>query len=278
VQLIIATGVCFVAYFFTAVCLQAFAHYRYDAAVASILPYVGMPPAQSFLSKAWTLLTYGFFHFQFFGWVSNAIWLYCWGGVVQMLTGHKQVIPLFVYGSLVGGIFWLLCQLIPGLSGAGLLIGSQAGIMALAAAAFTISPDFRFWFGSSFSLSIKVVGGIFVVLSLLGVAFHPASILWLGGAALAGYVYIKALRAGYRPGEWAYDLIEGATESMTPKERKPAAAKRGPVLQRREAARPGAVSVQSRLDELLDKIHRQGYDALTKEEKEFLLKASQNNE
>jgi hypothetical protein len=29
-QLIVATGVCFVAYFFTAVCFQAFAHKRFE--------------------------------------------------------------------------------------------------------------------------------------------------------------------------------------------------------------------------------------------------------
>ena len=277
-QLIIATGVCFVAYFFTAVCFQAFAHKRYEEAIAIITPYVAMPSPDGFLPKFWTILTYGWVQDGFFSWLSTAVWIYCWGSVVQSLVGHRQVIPLFVYGLLSGGLFFLGAQLIPGVGQVPFLMGAWPGLMALAAAAFTLTPAFRFYLGPTFSIPISVVAVIFLFLMVMNVGAHPAMVLALFGGAAAGFFYVRALQRGHKPGEWAYELGGRVENTMTPRadrfrSRRAEGVRRVPpsTVTRRSLS-------QRRVDELLEKIHQKGYRALTEEEKQILLQASKESE
>lgn len=276
-QLIVATGVCFVAYFFTAVCFQAFAHKRYEEATSLIQSYIALPPASSFLSRFWTILTYGWVQPGFFAWLSTAVWIYCWGSVVQSLVGHRQVIPLFVYGLLAGGLFCLGAQLIPGVGQVGPLIGAWAGLMALAAAAFTLTPGFRFYLGPTFSIPIAIVAVIFVFLMVMNTGTHPALLLALLGGAGAGYFYIKALQRGHKPGEWAYEISGRMENTMTPRADRQRAVRSAPARRTQPAVTRRGLS-QRRVDELLEKIHQKGYGALTEEEKQILVQAAKESE
>lgn len=276
-QLIVATGVCFVAYFFTAVCFQAFAHKRFEEATALLQSYIALPTANAFLPKFWTILTYGWVQPGFFAWLSTAVWIYTWGSVVQSLVGHRQVIPIFVYGLLAGGLFCLGAQLIPGVGSVPYLMGAWAGLMALAAAAFTLAPDFRFYLGPTFSIPIVVVAIIFVFLMVLNTGTHPALILSLAGGAAAGYFYVKALHRGHKPGEWAYEIGSRVENTITPRAER-GGAKRDVPLRRVYPAVTRRSLSQRRVDELLEKIHQKGYSALTEEEKQILVQASKESE
>jgi membrane associated rhomboid family serine protease len=276
-HLILATGVCFVALFFTAVCFQAFGRYQYHVAEAQILSYIGLAPVEAFPGKFWTLLTYGLFHTSFLGWVGNAIWIYTWGSVVQMLVGYRQVIPIFAAGALLGGIAVVLVGLMPGVgSSIPYLVGAKAGVMALAFAALTLAPNYRFWITPTFSLSIKVVLVIFIILNGLGLLSALPLLAWLAGGALAGFLYVIALRKGFRIGDRIYGVFDAASRMVTPS---------APPARRRTTAMPPRVKGtvirvqdrQARVDSLLEKILANGYDALTTEEKEFLKSAGEGS-
>jgi membrane associated rhomboid family serine protease len=276
-QLIIATGVCFVAYFFTAVCFQAFAHKRYEEALAIITPYIALPSPGGFLPKFWTILTYGWVQPGFFAWLSTAVWIYCWASVVQGLVGHRQIIPLFVYGLVGGGLMYLGGQLIPGVGPVSYLMGASPGLMALAAAAFTLTPNFRFYLGPTFSIPIVVVAVIFVFLMVMNVGTHPAMILSLVGGAATGYFYVRALQRGNKPGEWVYEIGGRVENSMTPRADRFRTKADGPMRRVYPAPQRRSLS-QRRVDELLEKIHQKGYNALTEEEKQILVQASKESE
>lgn len=276
-HLILATGVCFVAFFFTAVCFQAFAHYQYPVAVAQILAYVGLPGLSAFPQKAWTLLTYGLFHTGFMNWVGNAIWIYVWGSVLQMMAGYRQVIPVFMAGNIGGGILALAVQAFPGVAAPAYLSGAGGGVIALAAATFMLVPTYRFWFTPTFSLSIKVVLAIFILLNFLGSVPGVAGLCWLAGGALGGVLMVISLRKGYRIGDRIYGLFESAQGSG-----KPAVSGKNPGRREQILQRPGSSKVtrvlrpQERVDALLEKIHAKGYQALSQEEKDFLKNAGEN--
>ena len=96
------------------------------------IPNLALPSSlTAFKSHWWTLFTYGIFQFQntFFELLSNMLWLYCFGSVVQMLVGHRQVIPLYLYCLLTGGVFYVLAQLLPGELGKcpAYILGPRAG-------------------------------------------------------------------------------------------------------------------------------------------------------
>ena len=138
---------------------------------------LALPQLADFKTHWWTIFTYGWFHFSgFWECLRNMLWLYCFGSVVQMLIGHRQVIPLYTYALIAGGIFYLLAQFLPGKPGdinhhlPGIL-GARAGLIAMAVAAVTISPGFYFYLTETFRIHILVVAGIFTLLMILSTGF-----------------------------------------------------------------------------------------------------------
>jgi membrane associated rhomboid family serine protease len=237
---------------------------------------LGLPPVQQLGYKVWTVLTYGWIHTGFWELFSNMIWLYCFGSIVQMLIGYKQVIPLFIYSLLAGGVFYLATQFIPAVPPANsYFFGAQAAVTAMAVASLTVAPGYRMYFTPTFSIPLVVVACIFFALMVLNSNLEVAKLSLLVGGAAMGYTYIRLVQAGYRPGGWMYDMFERLDTMVTPDDNKVRAShnkKRSQVLSR--MYEPKAGITQKRIDDILDKINQQGYNSLTKEEKETLMKAS----
>lgn len=240
---------------------------------------LAMPAVQSYLPKAWTILTYGWFHNSFWQLFTNMIWLYCFGSIIQMLTSYKQVIPIFVYALICGGIFYQLSQFIPGDSfvAQGPVLGAQAGIIGLAAAAITFSPGYRFYFTEHFSVPLVVVVVIYSALAVMNTGLHGTQLMLLAGGAFAGFGYVKLLQNGYRPGAWPYHMFDKLNNIANPDEKAMRAknnVRRNEVINRVQSTRN---ITQKKIDDILDKINTQGYNSLTKEEKETLMKAGKDN-
>lgn len=279
-QLIVVSGVGYIVLLFTAVCFQAFAYYRFPDAINLISPYVALPSVSSYGSRFWTLLTYGWSHYGFWDWISNMIWLYAFGSIVQMLIGYKQIIPMFIYSLIAGGICYLLIQLAPGeaVPAGKYVLGAQAGVTAFAVAALTLSPKYRLYMSDTFSIPLPVLAIIFGVLMLLRTNLQLPYLVMIGGGGLMGYLYVRMLRSGYQPGAWMYTWQESLNRFFTPAEDAGSRHRH-----RREQVLKGInpnrnVSDEQRIDDLLDKINRQGYDSLTKEEKETLMRAGKPKE
>jgi len=275
-QLIVASGVGFILYHAARVTLIVFG-VPAVAAQGAVMPWIALPPAENFLKHAWTILTYGWVHNGFLEWVSNMVWLYTFGNVVQNLVGFRQVIPTYVYGLTLGGIFCLGAQLIPGLlTPLPFVMTASAGVMALAAGTITNAPKYRFYIGENFSIPLLVVFGIYLALNLLAHASNlPMLALDMGGL-LAGYITMTLLKNGFRPGAWMYQISGTITNSMNPdddKLQKMRQRRRQQTIQlsRRQSDRE---VTQNRVDEILDKINQYGVSSLTAEEREVLHKAS----
>jgi membrane associated rhomboid family serine protease len=242
------------------------------------IPSFALPALAGIKSHWWTIFTYGWLHYPHGFWelLSNMLWLYCFGSVVQMLVGDKQVIPMYIYCLLVGGVFYLLGQFLPGALGVcpPYILGPRAGLMGLAAAAVTLTPNYRFYLTETFSIPIMVVAGIFTVLMILGTGFDlPISMVLIGGG-LMGFGYIRLLQAGYRPGAWMYQLTGKVESLVTPDENaewKRHNKTRSKMLDKIYEPKNGIS--QKRIDEILDKINQKGYNSLSKEEKDTLMKA-----
>ena len=260
--------------------------YQGDATVFNnyFLGNVALPSLAVFKTHPWSVITYGWFHFNgFFELLSNMLWLYCFGSVVQMLVGHKQVIPLYAYSIITGGIFYLLAQLLPGEWGKipphiiGLL-GPRAALMAMAAAAVTLTPKYRFYLTETFSIPIMLAAGVFAALTILGSGFYPPIIIMLIGGAATGFGYIRILQAGYRPGAWMYALTGRVGRLFTPDENASGTRynnSRSEMLNKTYEPKQGIT--QQRIDAILDKILQKGYNSLSGEEKETLMKAGKQD-
>lgn len=262
-QLVSATGVGYVVYLFITVAFQVFGKMRLTEAINTVKPYVALPSRDLLLSKVWTVFIYGWAHNGFWEWLTNMVWLWCFGSILQALIGYKQLIPLFIYGMITGGLVYAGSLYIPDAHfiTAGGILGAQAAIMAIMAAMLTVAPTYKLYLSQDFAIPAWIFALIFTALMVLQSHQQANYLAMLAGGALCGVIYASLVKNGYKPGVWAYDLLDKMEASVTPDERAPSQRQR---------------EDQSRVDELLDKINQKGYQSLTKEEKDVLAKASRD--
>ena len=235
-----------------------------------ILAHIELPASlHTLLYQPWSLISYMFLHEGLFHILSNMLWLYWFGEIFVLYLGDKKVLPLYIMGGLGGAVLYIAAyNLIPVFKpevNFSLMLGASASIFAIVFAAATINPDHEislFLFGN---VKIKYVA---IVPLLLGIFTIPSgnaggNIAHLGGA-LTGFLYVTSLRGGFDPIGSFGKIFK----------RKPAV-KVGYKNTGAKVAQPArSKGEQEKVDEILDKIARSGYDSLSKEERDFLFNYS----
>jgi len=280
-QLIVASGVTFIAFHFWRI-IMLVAGKDKEYVFEMMFPNFGLSSTELFSHKFWTIFTYGWLHHGFLDWVTNMIWMYCFASVLQKIAGYKQIIPLFVYGLLAGGAFYLGSQFFTQTIFQPrpiFFMGSQAGVIALGFAALVLEPRYRLNLTPTFSIPLALILGIYVVLDL--VVYLPdqgnAMMLCLGGV-ITGSLFGLALNKGYRPSEWMYDRLDDVQRLTTPNEQRVTETKsRKRVEILRTMYEPKRGISQDRIDEILDKINDNGYHSLSREEKDILFRAGKES-
>lgn len=244
----------------------------------TVSPWIALQPFAQFLHKPWILLTYAWAHTGFLELLTNMVWLYCFGSVIQSLVGHKEIIPLFFFSYLGNGIIYLCITAIwPAIPGAQMSLGALPSIMSFAFAAITLAPGFRFYWGDRLSFPLWGMLCVFLLLNVLSFASGNYSLMILCGAgALTGMAYIKILQAGNRPGAWCYRQGSRLQSWFTPDEFNEGRHQKKRMETFRQFQQKSASSEES-VDMLLDKINQKGFDSLTPEEKEILMRASKES-
>jgi membrane associated rhomboid family serine protease len=232
------------------------------------------------ITRPWTVLTYMFVHTGIGHIFWNMILLWFGGRLFQDLLGEKRLLGNYLLGGLSGYLLFALSQnLFPGPHG-----GMHAGIQGASAAALSVfvgiaayRPDMVVHLILIGPVKLMYVAAVFVLLDLVGMGSgdgvaHEAHI----GGALYGFMAAQQLRRGR-------DLSLGFVETMG--RWWPFGKRRGSRLRvektftrsghrNDEAYNASKRDKQARVDTILDKISRSGYDSLSKEEKDFLFKAS----
>lgn len=291
VRLILINLVVFVGLLFTRVIYMLTQHAGSDF-VSEVIPWAVLPadPAR-LLTHPWTVLTYMFVHVGFWHLLSTLIWLWWFGELLQGLSGYRHVAPVYLYGGLAGALFFVLAYtFIPDLHPAQLAansvnIGAAASIMAIIIAVTVLSPNYRVFPMLGGGIPIYVIAIVYVALSLLGQqGGDPLGyIAAQTGGAIMGAVYALRLKSGYDPGGGLNRIIYLAGHVFDPADDKPhplhARTRRQKKADGQDVPyrRVGPVA-ESRVDDILDKINRSGYQSLSQEEKETLLRASKEGE
>lgn len=260
-----------------------FANYSQSQYEEQVVQSFALPASFSrFITQPWSLITYMFTEMSIWGLITSLLWLWAFGYIMQDLSGNKRLIPVYLYGGLVAGIVFLLCQnLIPSFVNNGELMlpmmGAAAPVLAIAVATTVLAPQFR--------LFPMLGGGIPLwVLTIVYAAINVGMASKQGGAvviahvfsALTGYVYMKQIRLGNDLGKWMYDLVNWIDNLFNPEKKQnsiPASQRHFyKPLKKPFEKRPN--NTQQKLDEILDKINQKGYHHLSQDEKDFLAKIS----
>jgi len=250
---------------------------------AQVVQYFQMPAQLIKLSESpWTVLTYMFTHTNVIHILSNMLWLWAFGFILQELTGNKKLIPIYIYGGLAGAFFFILSNYIiaplkPYIESANIMGGNSA-IMAVAVATTALAPNFRFFRNIGGGIPIWILTLAYVLIDFAGVASLGAahSIAHLGGG-LAGLLFVYFLRRGYDGSIWMNKLYHWFMNLFNPNKKSSQGNIREKVFYNADNRKPYKKTsniTQQRVDEILDKINQKGYHFLTDEEKNILKRAA----
>ncbi|UJH67892.1 rhomboid family intramembrane serine protease [Allomuricauda sp. SCSIO 65647] len=237
-----------------------------------------------FLAKPWALVTYSFFHGGFWHLFWNMLMLYFTGRIFLNLFDAKRFLTVYFLGVLVGGsVFLLSYNIFPTLIDQNTaLIGASAGVTAVLIfiCAYIPNQEVRIIF---FNVKLWYVGVFFVLIDLLQIPYGGnigGRLAHLGGALL-GYLYARQLLNGNDIGEGFSKLLDSIGNLFRPRE------KRAPmktVYKKSGTGKRGSKTVdydkeakQRKIDAILDKISKSGYESLSQAEKDFLFKAGKED-
>jgi membrane associated rhomboid family serine protease len=237
-------------------------------------------------NRPWALLTHFFTDNNIMSLLPNMCWLWVFGYVLQDLAGNKKIIPIYLYGGLVGGLFYIAAYYaIPSLQNnmpAATFMGANASVMAIAIATTALKPDYKFFPLIMGGIPLWAIALIFVTVDM--VAIPPTDfgryIAHLAGAA-TGFIFIYQLRRG-KDGSVAvnrfFDWCSNLFSPHKPTKRTPATED---FFYKVKGTRPYQRTpniTQKRIDDILDKINQEGYHLLTDEEKDILRRTSEEDE
>ncbi len=216
-----------------------------------------------FIRQPWCILTYGFMEGSFWGLLTNMVWLWIFGTVIEDLRGTNRVFPIFWVGSIVAGICLLAVSTFYAMPNV-LYMSTLGGVAAVAAATVTFKPRYVFYALFNKGIPIYVFGIIFFVLSLfLRLNNVAAWVVFLSGAGL-GYLSQNLLWDMF---EWIRDVFANARTYFSSNANFIKKDKR-----KTAKATTDKHFHETRLNDILDKINVDGMESITKAEREYLNK------
>jgi hypothetical protein len=150
------------------------------------------------------------------------------------------------------------------------LLGASASIIAIVAALAIHAPNHTLNLMFIGPVKMKFIALFSILMYVIGISSTNAggNLAHLGGA-LGGVIYVLQIRRGSSSGKGIGNLFSGLKKSFGPKPnvkvsyRKPV----DDIEYNRQKNMDKA-----RMNEILEKISKSGYDSLSKEEKEFLFR------
>ncbi|MBR6041966.1 MAG: rhomboid family intramembrane serine protease [Paludibacteraceae bacterium] len=240
------------------------------------------------LSMPWAIITYMFYHENPIHFLFNVLMLYWMGRLFLMSYQSRDLVNLFLFGGIVGGLFFILAlNIFPSLSAYTnytTLDGSSAAIIALLVAAAVAAPEMRVKLVLLGEIRLKWIALFFVAVSVLidhkenaGGCFSH-----LGGA-VAGYLFGYNMRKGNNVTAWIgriIDFLSGLADKIVNTVKGNKSTKFKVVYNNTgktttdESYNMRKKAQNDAIDAILDKIKESGYSSLTEEERQILFNAS----
>lgn len=219
------------------------------------------------LYHPWTLVTSLFVHNGFWHIFFNMFMLYVAGRLFLKYLTQKQLVTTYFIGGIVGNLFFMgAYNLFPVFANAvsySTCVGASGAIMAILIAVTVYRPNHPLNLILIGQTTMKWVAVVFVAIDLLSITGGNAGghFAHLGGAvygALAGLFYLKG--NPFRKVVFERNQQKGY--------RAPTGTSGRPVSDADYNAKKR--QDEAKVDSILDKISKSGYDSLTKEERDFL--------
>lgn len=231
----------------------------------------------------WTVVTYMFTHWDLFHILFNLLILWFIGRMFEDLLGGRRLLGNYLLGGFTGLLLYIVAyNTLPAFehyAQGSMIMGASGAVMAVFVGLAAYRPDLEVHLLLLGAIRLKWLALIYLVIDLISIRQGGNSgghIAHLGGA-LYGFLAARQLAKG---NDWSLSFVQaleaiGRAFKPGKKPRMKVAKHAAPASRRPSAKAAEASDKQARVDAILDKISRSGYDSLSKEEKDFLFKASQ---
>lgn len=251
----------------------------------NLIGFLAVPAnLQMLLFRPWTMFTYMFLHYDFWHILFNMLWLYWFGKIFTEFLSDRQLLTVYILGGLAGAAFYIISfNIFPKFQDVYLnsvALGASASVMAIVVAISYYVPNYRIhllFFGPVRIIYIAILSVVLDVMMIKSTN-SGGHLAHLGGA-FWGFAYIWLLKNGTDVSRYfarvkAKDLKNAFRRKRKSPFRNVYSGSR-PVTDEEYNARRAVE--QKKIDEILDKISKSGYDSLSKEEKELLFRSSNKN-
>ena len=236
----------------------------------------------SLLYKPWTLVTYMFLHVGFLHLLTNMLWLYFLGQIFVEFLGERKLWTVYIAGGLAGAVLYILFfnifPVFESIAPVARALGASASVMAVVIAVGPYVPDFSIRLLFLGNVKLKYIAIFWFVFDVISISNSNSGghIAHIGGAIL-GFFFAKQWKNGNDITSWVTtttSFVQAIFKSSKKSNLKVKYSKKGSSSQKYGSQ---SSNDQEKIDQILDKISQSGYDSLSKEEKEFLFKASNKN-
>lgn len=234
------------------------------------------------ITRPWTIFTYMFLHYDFLHILFNMLWLFWFGKIFTEYLNSRQLLVTYIMGGLAGALFFIgFYNLFPVynnvLAGA-IALGASASVMAVVISIAVYVPNYSVALVLIGPVRIKYIAIFSIIMDLMmlqsgnsgGHLAHLGGALWgllfslnlkkgrdLSANILVVFNRIQRYFLGFRIKPKPFRHVHVNSKPLTDEEYNIKKANK-----------------QEAIDKILDKISQSGYDSLTKEEKEFLFRSS----
>lgn len=207
--------------------------------------------------RIWQFLTYSFLHADLMHLVFNMFMLYFFSQLFFTFFNTKQFFRAYFLGGIAAGIFYFLIANLVGFQS--FVVGASGAVMAVFFTVVGYNPNMRVQLIIFGNVAIYFIAIVFLCFDFFQLFFDNAGghLAHIGGS-LFGFMY----------GKWL-----GGSVILTKKKPKVKSKLRTiHTINNSVKINTEDTIVQKKIDVILDKISKSGYDSLTTEEKEFLFK------
>lgn len=241
-----------------------------------LLNWLAMPADLNLLAgKPWTVISYMFLHFNFIHILFNILWLYWLGKIFLMYFSERHLLGVYLLGGMFGGLFYFggynlfpaFAEIVPFSQ----LLGASAAVIAIVMAVAFHAPNHSINLMFIGPVKMKYIALISIILYVIGISSSNAggNLAHIGGAVF-GMLFALQYKKGIDMTKVINTLIDAIVNLFKPKPKVKVTYKRTSNTDINYNRQKNAE--QARINDILEKISKSGYDSLTKEEKEILFK------
>lgn len=245
-----------------------------------ILPYLGVPALpERLLYTPWTIITYMFTQFGFLHLLFNMLWLYWFGSIFMNTFSGSKLTGVYILGGISGAIVYIAAYaLFPAFElerYQSWAIGASASVMAIVFAVCTYLPNHKIYVFLIGPVKLIHLALFTAIIDLLSIPSGNAGghIAHLGGA-MFGYLFILSFRRNFDLTGGLSSMLNKISNSRLFKKKKMKVKYKKKVSDMTDVEyNEFKKRKDERINNILDKISKHGYESLTKEEKEILFKS-----